>query len=616
MNFNRRIDFSRKTLAFIALVLFFASFSLFSQDRSETRQSVDRNAPMGWIQGYTLILLKESDIRSVNEAKDFIVTEGGSIAVISDCHAMLGWIPPAALERIVGKHGIESVHYDPIDLETLKYGDEITRTFVDFFNSVMSGEIERQSNSLQKTEFSMMPDALTHPFANPQDVMMNLAEKHINWDTELARTADNSGIFPGYSDYLTWTIAFTLFFVESNGSRDANLYSWTSAAVDQVKSQCILGATWWSNKASYYNKSATFYLYYYTPDRSDMQQGYEPILHPSTDDYLWINAVMANVGFSSGNDIARVTAFNAWLKSWANTQWAYSCFFAYNPSPAPTTFTDGYSGYAYMGGPYVHMLYRNNGWSLTDIGKIFSHETGHIFWACDEYYEAGYGGCTSCAPCNSYRPITNGNCEHPSCNPYGSIPCIMKDNSDAICSYTVQQVGWTVPPQTLIIQTGAGGTTSPRPGTYTYGKGTSVDIRAVADDRYRLDSWSGDASGDANPVTITLDRDMMVKANFHRIINPPLNASAQKVLNRTLSQAEYINVLTWEANPANSDLNIVSYTIYHTNGGSRMLIGNVPVGAELKFMHRKVSKDSTYVYEIVAVNNEPREGDPATVTVR
>ena len=95
-----------------------------------------------------------------------------------------------------------------------------------------------------------------------------------------------------------------------------------------------------------------------------------------------------------------------------------------------------------------------------------------------------------------------------------------------------------------------------------------------------------------------------------------MNASAQKIMNRTLSQAEYINILTWEANPANSDLNIASYTIYLINGSSRTAIGNVPVGAELKFMHRKAGKDTTRVYEIVAVNNEPREGDPATVTVR
>jgi hypothetical protein len=117
-------------------------------------------------------------------------------------------------------------------------------------------------------------------------------------------------------------------------------------------------------------------------------------------------------------------------------------------------------------------------------------------------------------------------------------------------------------------------------------------------------------------VTITLDRDMTVKANFQRIIYPPANAVAQKILNRTLSQAEYINVITWEANSNNSDLNIESYTIYQINGSSRAVIDNVPAGAVLKFMHRKVGKGTPYTYEIVAVNNEPREGDPASVIVQ
>jgi len=38
--------------------------------------------------------------------------------------------------------------------------------------------------------------------------------------------------------------------------------------------------------------------------------------------------------------------------------------------------------------------------------------------------------------------------------------------------------------------------------------------------------------------------------------------------------------------------------------------------AKLKFMHRNVEKDTQYTYEIVAVNDDLREGDPASVTVR
>jgi hypothetical protein len=191
----------------------------------------------------------------------------------------------------------------------------------------------------------------------------------------------------------------------------------------------------------------------------------------------------------------------------------------------------------------------------------------------------------------------------------------MRDNADAICNYTVQQVGWDVPLQTLTIQTGTGGTTNPTPGTYTYDRGSSVSVTAVADNRYRLKNWSGDASGSSNPVTVTLDSNKTVKANFQRIIYPPANVVGQKVLNRSLGQAEYINVITWEANSNNSDLNIVNYKIYQIDGSTRTEVGTVAATAELKFMQRKVGKDTQYTFEIVAVNSEPREGDAASVII-
>ena len=48
---------------------------------------------------------------------------------------------------------------------------------------------------------------------------------------------------------------------------------------------------------------------------------------------------------------------------------------------------------AYYGGPYVEMLQHDFSWPFD---WIVSHESGHIFRACDEYYDAGYGGCTTC----------------------------------------------------------------------------------------------------------------------------------------------------------------------------------------------------------------------------
>jgi len=70
---------------------------------------------------------------------------------------------------------------------------------------------------------------------------------------------------------------------------------------------------------------------------------------------------------------------------------------------------------------------------------------------------------------------------------------------------------------TLTISTSTGGTTNPSPGDYTYDEGTEVTITAIPESGYEFSSWSGDASGAANPIAITMDEDKSVKANFTAI---------------------------------------------------------------------------------------------------
>jgi hypothetical protein len=57
------------------------------------------------------------------------------------------------------------------------------------------------------------------------------------------------------------------------------------------------------------------------------------------------------------------------------------------------------------------------------------------------------------------------------------------------------------------------------------------------------------------------------------------------------------------------------YRIRQIEGNSEFLIAEVN-SATYKFLHRKVEKNKTYTYSIVAVNNDSREGDPAYVTIR
>jgi hypothetical protein len=167
----------------------------------------------------------------------------------------------------------------------------------------------------------------------------------------------------------------------------------------------------------------------------------------------------------------------------------------------------------------------------------------------------------------------------------------------------------------LTVQSTAGGTTAPAPGTYYFGYGSLniVLMTALPDNHFHFLNWSGDASGTQNPIEVNVNIGKTVKANFQRNIYAPLNAAGQKVMNRYLSRAEYINIITFEPNPLSVD--IASYKIYLIDSGQRTEVASLDPNT-FKFYHRRVGKDKECRYEIVAVNKEPREGNPASLIVK
>ncbi|WP_299680475.1 choice-of-anchor Q domain-containing protein, partial [uncultured Tenacibaculum sp.] len=58
------------------------------------------------------------------------------------------------------------------------------------------------------------------------------------------------------------------------------------------------------------------------------------------------------------------------------------------------------------------------------------------------------------------------------------------------------------------------GTITPNPAGGTYDDGSVVTLTATPDSGYEFTGWSGDASGTTNPLTITMDADKTVTANF------------------------------------------------------------------------------------------------------
>jgi len=94
----------------------------------------------------------------------------------------------------------------------------------------------------------------------------------------------------------------------------------------------------------------------------------------------------------------------------------------------------------------------------------------------------------------------------------------------------------------------------------------------------------------------------------------PLNFQGEKKKNRSLSQLEYINVLTWEANPQNKNI-IKKYRIFVFNGKEYKLLAEIG-DQTFEYWHRRVEKDREYKYTLTAIDKFGRESEFVTIEVR
>ena len=90
------------------------------------------------------------------------------------------------------------------------------------------------------------------------------------------------------------------------------------------------------------------------------------------------------------------------------------------------------------------------------------------------------------------------------------ITITMDSDKSITANFVIQQY-------TLSIVAGTGGTTEPSLGIYIYDFGTQVTIKAMPNSGYEFSGWSGDASGTTNPITITMNSDKSITANFSAV---------------------------------------------------------------------------------------------------
>ena len=249
------------------------------------------------------------------------------------------------------------------------------------------------------------------------------------------------------SEFMIGDVHVTVVLVESDGSIDPNTEDWTESEIESVKSEITAGLDWWENVFDLQgSKHDLNFDIDFTYADSPVSTGYEPITRTQSEESLWIDNFLDQVGYNTSSSVFED------LDQWHHdqriahgTDWAYTVFVVDSSSDQDGRFAKGFFAYAYRGGPFAVMTYDNGSWGISRMDRVFAHETGHIFYALDEF-----AGTSSYFTKAGYLSIQNINAVDGHPDPDSRTDSIMAEASRLIAAWnsnvsslsSLQMIGW------------------------------------------------------------------------------------------------------------------------------------------------------------------------------
>lgn len=424
-----------------------------------------------WKNGYTAIVLEEDLPRDDYFAVlNTIKANGGAIAVEAE-RVLLGWVPRSAAGKIQAARGVRAVLYDPAarPRDFSRREDEVSA--LAFFNRVVRGEYEDAiEEGLTRSGEPLVGCVLPKATMTSRTTVPSEA-------TTAVQTDGHAGVQPNF-DYrmpyqnpdMRGRVTVQLFRLDSNGSIDPNVYTWAWADFTFARDQVLGAFSFWVNEATARGISLSFRVATSDP-YSRLNRAYvptpvqyEPITRNQADFYLYVNDALALHGYGSSSPFTREDVlersedFNRDKKAdpyIGPFDRSFSVYIIYNPGSARSVFADGKRAFAQYDGPMTLIMWNTAGWGSSNLGRVLTHETGHIFWACDEYHDAPSNtGCTTCNHCLynvgprnqvATPSIRNANCDYADPNSICDLlrtSCVMKQIDYVLCPHTPAQLGW------------------------------------------------------------------------------------------------------------------------------------------------------------------------------
>lgn len=186
-------------------------------------------------------------------------------------------------------------------------------------------------------------------------------------------------------EFMLGRIAVTPVFLESTGA--VSTEDWTPAYVEAVMGNIQTGLQWWNQLLA---KKSSLHTLEWVIDRTYVDNRlpitFEPINMTSEGYLQWGPQFLQGVGFNnSPNFETNIRSFNNAQRTKLDTDWSFTIFVVNAMKDVDGSFAPGGSfsrAFAFAGGLFeVIPSSRPN--------STYTHETGHIFWARDEYNGGG-----------------------------------------------------------------------------------------------------------------------------------------------------------------------------------------------------------------------------------
>ena len=184
-------------------------------------------------------------------------------------------------------------------------------------------------------------------------------------------------------EFMLGRVAVTPVFLESTGQIDASTENWNAAHTAEVVNKIHEAFGWWKDLLATQTSvhSLDFVIdptYIDTPSPT----AYEPINRRSDDYSLWSQEFLMRAGYDEFSSLEQnMRAFNNAQREKLNADWSFTMFVVDSQVDVDGTFlsTGTFSrAFAFAGGLFTVI-------PSTRPASTFAHETGHMFWARDEY---------------------------------------------------------------------------------------------------------------------------------------------------------------------------------------------------------------------------------------